>query len=75
MERRRGKWHQELQYVLWAYRTTRRKPTNESSYALTYGMEAIIPTKNILPKLRTWTIERGDNDGRIEEELDLLEEK
>lgn len=75
LERRRGKWHQELQYVLWAYRTTRRKPTNESSYALTYGMEAIIPTKNILPKLRTWTIERGDNDGRIEEELDLLEEK
>lgn len=75
LECRRGKWHQELQHVLWAYRTTRRKPTSESPYALTYGMEAVIPTKNILPTLRTLTVERGDNDGRIAENLDLLEEK
>lgn len=53
LERKMGKWHQELQHVLWAYRTTRRNPTNESPYALTYGMEAIIPTENILPTLRT----------------------
>ena len=35
----------ELPGVLWAYRTTSRKPTGVSQFALTYGMEAIISTE------------------------------
>lgn len=64
-----------MQHVLWAYRTTQRKPTNESPYALAYGMEAVIPTEAILPTIRTITVEQGDNDGQIGHSLDLLEEK
>lgn len=75
LERKRGKWHQELQHVLWAYRTTKRKPTNESPYALTYGMEAVIPTETILPTLRTLTLEQGNNDAQISHHLDQLEER
>lgn len=75
LERRRGKWHEELQHVLWAHRTTRRKPTNESSYPLTYGMEAVIPTEVILPTVRTLTIEQGNNNEKVARHIDLLEEK
>ena len=38
----KGKWVDELPRVRWAYRTTSRKPTEVSLFALTYGMEAII---------------------------------
>ena len=38
--------------MLWAYRTTSLKPTGESPFAVTYGMEAIIPTKIGMPTIR-----------------------
>ena len=39
--------------MLWAYKTTSRKPIRESLLALTYGMEAIIPTEIGIPTVRT----------------------
>ena len=41
----KGKWLDELPKVLWTYRTTSRWPTEATPFALTYGMEVIIPTK------------------------------
>ena len=49
----KGKWVDELSGVLWAYITTARKPTGISPFAMTYGMEAIIPTKIGMPTI--WT--------------------
>ena len=49
----KGKWVDELSGVLWAYRTTDRKPTGISPFSITYGMEAIIPTKIGMPTIRT----------------------
>ena len=43
----------ELPEVLWAYKKTAHKPTGISPFALTYGMEAIIPTEIGMPTLRT----------------------
>ena len=45
----KGKWVEKLPGVLWAYRTTTRKPTGVFSFALTYGMEVVIPTEIDLP--------------------------
>jgi ribonuclease HI len=39
---RKGNWADDLPEVLWAYRTTKRTPTEESPYALTFGTEAVI---------------------------------
>ena len=39
----KGKWVDELPGVLWAYRTTARKPTGIYPFAITYGMEVISP--------------------------------
>ena len=48
----KGKWVDELPGVLWAYRTTARRPTGISPFALTYGMEAIVPMEISMPTLR-----------------------
>ena len=47
----KGKWVDELLGVLWAYRTTARKPTGISPFAITYGMEAIIPIEIGMPTI------------------------
>ena len=38
----KGAWPEELQNVLWAYRTTTRVPTREIPFRLTFGTEAVI---------------------------------
>ena len=64
---------EELPGVLWAYRTTARKPTDISPFALTYGMESVIPTEIGLPTIRTATPE-PENEGSITRELDTSDE-
>ena len=70
----KGKWVEELLEVLWAYRTIARKPTSISPFALTYGMEAVIPTKISLPTNRTATPE-SENAESIARELDMSNEQ
>ena len=69
----KGKWVEELPGVLWAYRTTTRKPTGVSPFVLTYGMEAVIPTEIGLPTVRTATSE-SENVESIIRELDASDE-
>ena len=64
---------EELPGVLWAYRTTARKPTDISPFALTYGMEAVIPTEIDLPTIQTATPE-SENAGSVVRELDTSDE-
>ena len=49
----KGIWVDELLGVLWAYRTTARRSTSISPFAITYGMEAIIPIEIGMPTIRT----------------------
>ena len=53
----KGKWVEGLPGVLWAYKTTARKPTGIFPFALTYGMEAVIHTEVGFPTIRTATPE------------------
>ena len=53
--------------------TTARKPTSISPFALTYGMEAVIPTEIGLPTIRTTTPE-SENAGSVVRELDTSDE-
>ena len=41
----KSRWAEELPNVLWAYRTTPRRFTRETSFSLTYGAESMIPTE------------------------------
>ena len=69
----KGKWVEELPGVLWAYRTIARNPTDISPFALTYEMEAVIPTKIGLPTIRT-TMPESENAGSVVRELDTSDE-
>ena len=55
------KWVDELPRV-WANRTTAGKPTGISPFALTYGMEVIIPTEIGMPSLRTEMPEQSNTE-------------
>ena len=52
----------ELLGVLWAFRTTSRKPTGVSSFSLTYGMKVIISIEIGVPTLRTEIPDAKDLD-------------
>ena len=69
----KGKWVDELPGVLWAYRTTTRGPTSISPFALTYGMEAIVPTEIGMPTLRTDLPEQS-NAKTVIKDLDTVDE-
>ena len=58
----KGKWVDELPRVLWAYRTTARKPTGISLFSITYGMEVIIPREIGMPTIWTDVPEQGNVD-------------
>ena len=68
----KGKWVDELPGVLWAYRTTARKPTSIYPFALTYGMKAIIPTEIGMPTLRTDMLEQLSTESIVD--LDTADE-
>ena len=69
----KGKWVDELPGVLWAYRTTARKPTGISPFAITYGMEAIIPTEIGMPTIRAGVPEQGNAELMVKD-LDTIDE-
>jgi len=69
------RWAEELNTVMWAYRTTPHSTIGESPFRLTYGTEAVIPIE--LTEL-TW---RTDDDtnfpanmANLHEELEFVDE-
>ena len=69
----KGKWVDELPGVLWAYKTTAHRPTDISPFALTYGMEAIVPIEIGMPTLRT-DIPEESNTESVMKDLDMVDE-
>ena len=65
---------EKLLSVLWAYRTTPRRSTGETSFLMTYGAELVIPVETGLPTFRTDVFEMGENDQLLCKHLDLIEE-
>ena len=53
LEQAKGKLVEELLDVLWAYRTTPRRPIGNTHFTLAYRMDAVIPTEIGMPTART----------------------
>ncbi|XP_016178105.1 uncharacterized protein LOC107620464 [Arachis ipaensis] len=45
LDNKKGAWADELASVLWSYRTTEQSATGETSFRLTYRVDAIIPVE------------------------------
>ncbi|CAM8889845.1 unnamed protein product [Rhodiola kirilowii] len=71
-------WHEKIGEALWAYRTTYKTPTQATSYALVYGVEAVLPLELQIPSMRI-AIQEGlssdENDKLRLAELEALDEK
>jgi transposase InsO family protein len=51
LEKAKGKWIEELPSVMWTHRTTKRRFTGETPFALAYGVKAVIPLEVGLPTI------------------------
>ena len=70
----KGAWPEELQNVLWAYRTTTRVPTGETPFRLTFGTEAVILVEVRLMSFWVKTYEDQKNQQELSNNLDLIDE-
>ncbi|XP_052172168.1 uncharacterized protein LOC127788094 [Diospyros lotus] len=73
-----GRWANELPLILWAYRTTSRVVTRETSFNLVYGTKALIPIEISAksPRLMAYEEDNGTrNFEALRENLDLIEKK
>ena len=71
----KGRWVEELPHVLWAYQTTPRRSTGETPFAMTCGVEAVLPLEANFLTLRTNSFTPSGNDELLGEILDLIEER
>ena len=51
------------------------RSTGETSFSMTYAIEAIIPLETGFPMSRTSSFNWSDNDEQVTKSLDLIEEK
>ncbi|KAG7568048.1 Retrotransposon gag domain [Arabidopsis thaliana x Arabidopsis arenosa] len=74
---RKGGWYDELQPVLWAYRTTPRRATGETPFSLVYGMEAVVPAELNVPGLRRSEAPLNEElySKLLEDVLDTIDER
>ena len=58
---KKGKWAEELPFVLWADRTTSKNATGQTPFSLVFGAEAMIPTEMVMPTARKHLQDGGTN--------------
>ena len=75
LENLKGKLVEYLPEVLWAYRTTRKSTTQETPFALAFGIEDVAPVEVGLKSPRVEFTNNEHNEQILRLNLDLLEEK
>ncbi|KAL0854083.1 hypothetical protein Bca101_059235 [Brassica carinata] len=77
LEAKKGRWAEELEGVIWSHRTTPRRATGETPFALVYGTECMIPTEvEFTGVQRRFLPEREDlNNAKLLDELNLVNER
>ena len=66
-------WAEELQSVLWAYRTTHQILIRETPFRLTYGTKAVIPVEIGLLSNRVRNFHEVTNSDQLKIDLNLLD--
>ena len=74
LEKKKGRWAEDLPEVLWAYRTTHKTATGETPFALSFGTEAVVPVEVGMASPRALNYKAATNSAQISVCLDLLEE-
>ena len=74
LEKKKGRWAEDLPEVLWVYRTTHKTTTGETPFALSFGTEIVIPVEIGLASPRALNYRATANSSQLSVSLDLLEE-
>jgi len=74
IESAKGAWADKLCEILWAYRTTSKNPTGNTPFAMTYGVEAVVPIEMSIPTYRISKYDELNNDQNLATELELRDE-
>ncbi|XP_019166957.1 PREDICTED: uncharacterized protein LOC109162728 [Ipomoea nil] len=72
---RRGAWVEELDAILWAYRTTPRRATGETPFSLAYGFEARAPAEVVIPSRREEDYDPDTNEEHHRTDLHLIDDR
>ena len=73
LEVAKGIWPEELQSLLWAYRTTTRTPTGKTPFRLAYGSEVVILVEVGLTSYRVGNYDENRNNEAMHLQLDLVD--
>ena len=71
---KKGKWAEELPFVLWADRTTSKNATGQTPFSLVFGAEAMIPTEMVIPTARMTMRDHEQNSEALFQNLDTVDE-
>ncbi|GKU88970.1 hypothetical protein SLEP1_g3175 [Rubroshorea leprosula] len=74
LELHKAKWANELNNVLWAYKTMSQTTIGETPYHLAFGTEEVIPIEIGVPSFRVTHFDERRNGKLFQENLDLLDE-
>ena len=75
LEDLKGSWVEYLPEVLWAYRTTQKSATQETPFALAFGIEAVAPLEVGIESPKVELVSEEHNDEALRLNLQLLDER
>ncbi|XP_019173486.1 PREDICTED: uncharacterized protein LOC109169042 [Ipomoea nil] len=70
-----GEWVEELDAILWAYRTTPRRATRETPFSLAYGFETRAPAEVAIPSRREEDYDPDTNEEHHRADLHLIDDR
>lgn len=70
----KGKWAEQLPWVLWSDRTTPKMATRQTPYSLVYGTEAVLPVEVMMPTAMYGLMTVENNSSELTHDLDTVDE-
>ncbi|KAI3784140.1 hypothetical protein L1987_43233 [Smallanthus sonchifolius] len=71
---KKGRWAEELPFVLWVDKTTLKNATGQNPFSLVFSTEAMIPTEMVIPTARTNLQTLETNNEALAHDLDIVDE-
>ncbi|XP_076916054.1 uncharacterized protein LOC143575620 [Bidens hawaiensis] len=71
---KKGKWAEELPFVLWVDKTKSKNETRQTPFSLVFGTEDMIPTEMVIPTSRSCLQNPETNNQDLADDLDVVDE-